>query len=67
MQALQTLAQIGLLNVEQLQKVRQLMLTDTSLQANAIQTRSDRDAFEEAAWRSFMKTPAIQTGGGARF
>ena len=67
LQALQTLAQIGLLNVEQLQKVRQLILTDTSLQANAIQTRSDRDAFEEAAWRAFMKTPAIRTGGGARF
>jgi P-type conjugative transfer protein TrbJ len=67
LQALQTLAQIGLLNVEQLQKVRQLILTHTSLQANAIQTRSDREAYEQAAWRSFTKTPAIQTSGGARF
>ena len=67
LQALQTLAQIGLLNVEQLQKVRQLILTDTSLQANAIQTRSDRETFEQAAWRNFIKTPAIQTSGGARF
>jgi type IV secretion system protein TrbJ len=67
LQAMQTLAQIGLLHVEQLQKVRQLILTDTSLQANAIQTRADRDAFEQAAWRKFIKTPAIQTSGGARF
>jgi type IV secretion system protein TrbJ len=67
LQAMQTLAQIGLLNVEQLQKVRQLILTDTSLQANAIQTRADRDAFEQAAWRKFIKTPAISTSGGARF
>jgi P-type conjugative transfer protein TrbJ len=67
LQAMQTLAQIGLLHVEQLQKVRQLILTDTSLQANAIQTRADRDALEQAAWRKFIKTPAIQTSGGARF
>jgi type IV secretion system protein TrbJ len=67
LQAMQTLAQIGLLHVEQLQKVRQLILTDTSLQANAIQTRADRDAFEQAAWRKFIKTPATQTSGGARF
>ncbi|MFZ1109621.1 MAG: P-type conjugative transfer protein TrbJ [Rhodomicrobium sp.] len=67
LQALQTLAQIGLSNVEQLQKVRQLILTDTSLQANAIQTRSDRETFEQAAWRTFIKTPTIQTSGGARF
>jgi P-type conjugative transfer protein TrbJ len=67
LQALQTLSQIGLLNVEQLQKVRQLILAGASLEANAIQTRSDRDAFEQAAWRNFINTTTIQTSGGTRF
>ncbi len=67
LQALQTLSQIGLSNVEQLQKVRQLILAGASLEANAIQTRSDRDAFEQAAWRNFINTTTIQTSGGTRF
>jgi P-type conjugative transfer protein TrbJ len=67
LQALQTLSQIGLLNAEQLQKVRQLILAGASLEANAIQTRSDLETFERAAWRNFIKTTTIQTSGGTRF
>ena len=68
LQALQTLAQLGILNVEQLQKLRQLILTDTSLHANAIQTQADQAIAEQAAWRTFIKVPAnIPTTGGARF
>ena len=68
LQALQNVAQIGVLTVEQLQKLRQLILTDTSLHANAIQTQADRDASQQAAWRTFLKTQInIPTSGGQRF
>ncbi|ADP71008.1 P-type conjugative transfer protein TrbJ [Rhodomicrobium vannielii ATCC 17100] len=68
LEALQTLAQVGLLNIEQLQKLRQLILADTSLKANAIQTEADQSASQQAAWRRFIKAPeTIPTTGGARF
>ena len=68
LQALQTLAQLGILNVEQLQKLRQLILTDTNLHANAIQTQADQAIAQQAAWRTFIKVPpSIPTTGGARF
>lgn len=68
LQALQTVAQAGLLTVEQLQKLRQLILTDTSLHANAIQTQADMTASQQAAWRTFVNTQNnIPTSGGQRF
>ncbi len=68
LQALQTIAQVGILNIEQLQKLRQLILTDTSLHANAIQTQADEGTSLQAAWRTFLKTQTnIPTSGGQRF
>jgi type IV secretion system protein TrbJ len=68
LQALQNVAQVGVLTVEQLQKLRQLILTDTSLHASAIQTQADRDASLQAAWRTFLKVQTnIPTSGGQRF
>jgi len=68
LEALQTLAQVALLNIEQLQKLRQLILADTSLKANAIQTEADQSASQQAAWRTFIKTQTtIPTSGGQRF
>ncbi len=68
LQALQNVAQVGVLTVEQLQKLRQSILTDTSLHANAIQTQADRDASLQAAWRTFLKVQTnIPTSGGQRF
>src|SRR5208337_902388 len=67
LQALQTVAQVGLLTVEQLQKLRQSILTDTSLHANAIQTQADMTASQQAAWRTFVNTQTnIPTSGGQR-
>ncbi|MBI4723827.1 MAG: conjugal transfer protein TrbJ [Rhodomicrobium sp.] len=68
LQALQTIAQVGILNAGQLQKLRQLILIDTSLHANRIQAESDRTAYHQAAWKNFLKRPAnVPTTGGARF
>jgi P-type conjugative transfer protein TrbJ len=68
LQGLQTIAQIGLLNAEQLQSLRQSILTGTSLQANQIQVQNDQTTAQQAAWRTFLNTQQnIQTTGGARF
>ncbi len=56
LQALQTIAQTNIAIVEQLQKLRQLTLTDMSLKAQAIQTEADKDASTQAAWSSFLTT-----------
>ncbi|MGC1586697.1 MAG: conjugal transfer protein TrbJ [Rhodomicrobium sp.] len=56
LQALQTIAQTNIMIIEQLQKLRQLTLTDMSLKAQAIQTEADKDASTQAAWSSFLTT-----------
>ncbi len=56
LQALQTIAQTNIMIVEQLQKLRQLTLTDMSLKAQAMQTQADKDASTQAAWSSFLTT-----------
>ncbi len=56
LQALQTIAQTNIMIVEQLQKLRQLTLTDMSLKAQAIQSEADKDASTQAAWSSFLTT-----------
>ena len=68
LQALQTVAQVGLLNVQQMQALRQLILMQSSLDANSIQTSSDQLASQQAAWRSFISPSTnIPTSGGQRF
>ena len=57
-----------LFTAQELQSLRQLLLTHTSLQANAIQTQSDKDTSQQAAWRTFVNTQNnIPTSGGQRF
>ena len=56
LQALQTIAQTNIMVVEQLQKLRQLTLTDLSLKAQAMQTEADKNASTQAAWSSFLTT-----------
>jgi P-type conjugative transfer protein TrbJ len=68
LQALQTIAQAGLLNIQQLQALRQLILTDTSLKANQIQIQNDALMSQQAAWRTFLNTQQnIPAAGGRRF
>ena len=56
-----------LFTAQELQSLRQLLLTHTSLQANAIKTQSDKETSQQAAWRTFVNTQTIQTSGGQRF
>jgi P-type conjugative transfer protein TrbJ len=68
LQALQTGNAIGLEAIAQVQKLRQLLLTDLQLKANAAGTSADKDAGQQAAWQAFVAKPAVSLGqGGARF
>jgi P-type conjugative transfer protein TrbJ len=69
MQAIQVANQIALAAARQTQKLRQLMLMQLQLQANAIQREADRQAAEEAAYRNFVTSgrDAIKTGDGKGF
>ena len=66
MQALQLANQIALAAARQTQKLRQLMLIQLQLQANAIQTEMDRRASQDAALDRFVKTgsDSVKTGDG---
>jgi P-type conjugative transfer protein TrbJ len=52
-----------LFTAQELQSLRQLLLTHTSLQAADIQRRSDEKAAERAAWTNFVKMPAVTAAG----
>jgi P-type conjugative transfer protein TrbJ len=58
LQALQVANEVSVQTVRQLQKLRQLVLMDTQLKANFIQTQSDKEAAQQAAWKQFVKPPA---------
>ncbi len=64
MQALQVGNQIALATARQTQKLRLIILTQLQLQANFIQTQTDRQAAEGAAYHTFVTTgrDAIKTG-----
>ena len=66
MQALQVANQIALAAARQTQKLRLLILTQLQLQANFIQTQTDRQTTEGAAYRNFINSgrDAIKTGDG---
>ena len=66
MQALQVANQIALAAARQTQKLRLLILTQLQLQANFIQTQTDRQTAEGAAYRNFITSgrDAIKTGDG---
>jgi type IV secretion system protein TrbJ len=68
LQALQTGNAIGLEAIAQVQKLRQLLLTDLQLKANASGASADKDAARQAAWQAFAAKPTVTLGqGGARF
>ena len=68
LQALQTGNAIGLEAIGQAQKLRQLLLTDLQLKANAAGASADKDAAHQAAWQAFVTKPTVSLGqGGARF
>ena len=68
LQALQTGNAIGLEAIAQVQKLRQLLLTDLQLKANASGASADKDAAQQAAWQAFAAKPSVTLGqGGARF
>jgi P-type conjugative transfer protein TrbJ len=68
LQALQTGNAIGLEAIGQVQKLRQLLLTDLQLKANAAGASADKDAAQQAAWQAFVAKPTVSLGqGGARF
>ena len=52
-----------LFTAQELQSLRQLLLTHTSLQAADIQRQSDEKAAERAAWTNFVKMPAVTAAG----
>jgi P-type conjugative transfer protein TrbJ len=68
LQALQTGNAIGLEAIGQVQKLRQLLLTDLQLKANAAGASADKDTAQQAAWQAFVAKPTVSLGqGGARF
>ena len=68
LQAQQTDNAIGLEAIAQVQKLRQLLLTDLQLKANAAGASADKDAAHQAAWQTFVAKPTVSLGqGGARF
>jgi P-type conjugative transfer protein TrbJ len=68
LQAQQTGNAIGLEAIGQVQKLRQLLLTDLQLKANAAGASADKDAAQQAAWQAFVAKPTVSLGqGGARF
>jgi P-type conjugative transfer protein TrbJ len=68
LQALQTGNAIGVEAIAQVQKLRQLLLTDLQLKANAAGASADKDAAQRAAWQAFVAKSAVSLGqGGARF
>jgi P-type conjugative transfer protein TrbJ len=68
LQALQTGNAIGLEVIAQVQKLRQLLLTDLQLKAYSAGASADKDAAQQAAWQAFVTKPTVSLGqGGARF
>ncbi len=66
LQAAQLSNVIATEGVRQIQKLRQLLLLDLQLKANAIQNGQDKEASQQAAWQKFVTAPTV-TATGARF
>ncbi len=54
-------------SIRQVQKLRQLLLLDLQLKANAIQNGQDKEASQQAAWQKLVTAPTGSTSTGARF
>ena len=67
LQAAQLSNAIATEGVRQIQKLRQLLLLDLQLKANAIQNGQDKEASQQAAWQKFVTAPPAASTTGARF
>lgn len=63
MQALQVANEIAAQQVQQTQKMRQLIVNMTQMQANAYAIQADRQAKEDASTQQFIKKPVNRTKG----
>ena len=67
-QGLQALGQIGIYNIQELQALRQLVLMDMSMRANAMAIEGARADWQQANWRNFVGSPgSAGAGGGQKF
>ena len=67
LEAMQTGNAIATESIRQIQKLRQLVMLDLQLKANAIQTGQDRETSQQAAWTKFVTAPKAASTKGARF
>lgn len=67
LEAMQTGHALATESIRQIQKLRQLVMLDMSLKANAVQTGQDREISQQAAWTKFVTPPKAAVIKGARF
>lgn len=67
MQAIQVGNQFAAQGARQLQKLRQLLMLNMQVQANAQQFAQDRDAYQQAAGQRALAHPGSAATGGIRF
>ena len=67
MQAIQVGNQFAAQSARQLQKLRQLLMLNMQVQANAQQFTQDRDAYQQAAGQRALAHPGSAATGGIRF
>jgi P-type conjugative transfer protein TrbJ len=67
MQALQVANMMAAQNVEQVMKLRQMMMLQLQMQANYLAQQQDRMATQEAAHQRFMNAPRVRNDDGETF
>lgn len=67
MEAMQIANMMAAQSIEQIQKLRQLMMTQLQMQANYYQLQQDKEDAAQAAHERFMSTPRVSTNDGRKF
>lgn len=67
MQALQVANMMAAQNVEQVMKLRQMMMLQLQMQANYLAQQQDRMATQEAAHQRFMNAPRVRNDNGKTY
>ncbi len=67
MQALQVANMMAAQNVEQVMKLRQMMMLQLQMQANYLAQKQDRMATQEAAHQRFMNAPRVRNDDGKTY
>ncbi len=67
MQALQVANMMAAQNVEQVMKLRQMMMLQLQMQANYLAQQQDRMAAQEAAHQRFMNAPRVRNDNGKTY